>query len=187
MSRNMKIALIVIGSLTVFCIAVCAVGAIVLPRVAQQAFSTNSNDAKQVGASIADYTLPTGYTEKMGMNFLFEKLVMIGPSNTNNGMYFMLMQISTPNANRDDMQKQMQQAFSQQFSQRGGQLNSVGQETVMIRGQQVPLSIYETSDTHLQQAVGTFDGKNGLVMVMVMGSANEWDEDLMKSFLGSIQ
>ncbi len=53
----------------------------------------------------------------------------------------------------------------------------------------LPLTIYETQSAsgRLRQAVGGFSGKNGYVMVMAMGESNQWSEDLMKTFFGSIQ
>jgi len=188
MSRNTKIILIIVGCLAVICIGAGALSAFLLPRFAQRAFSTSPSDAHRIGTSIAQYTLPPGYSEQMGMDFLFEKIVMIGPTNRR-GMFFMLLQVSTLNANRADMEQQMRQAFSQQFTQRAGQMQYIGQETATIRGEQVPLTIYETQSAsgRLRQAVGGFSGKNGYVMVMAMGDSNEWNEDLMKTFFGSIQ
>ncbi|MBI4672352.1 MAG: hypothetical protein HY741_11905 [Chloroflexi bacterium] len=99
MSRNAKIALIVVGTLVVICLGICGILVLVGPNLAQRAISTKPADAKNVGASIADYTLPPGYTEQMGMDLLFEKIVMITRADRR-GMFFMLLQVSTPNIQR---------------------------------------------------------------------------------------
>lgn len=188
MSRNTKIALIVIGALVIICLGICGIGVLVLPGVFGRAVSTTPADAHKVGASIADYTLPPGYAEQMGMDLMFEKIVMIGRSDRR-GMDFMLLQVSTPTTSRAQMEQQMRQTFAQQFNQNAGSMQYIKDETVTIRGQQVPLSIYQskTSLQTMQQAIGTFTGKNGLVMVMIMGTQDQWDEELMQTFLGSIQ
>ena len=68
--------------------------------------------------------------------------------------------------------EEMQQSFQQQFGRSGSQMQVVGQESVTIRGQPVTMTLAENdASPKLRQAVGTFKGKNGLVIVMVMGTA----------------
>lgn len=191
MSRNVKIALIALGALFVVCLGICGVGYVLLPRIAGNIVSQKPADAKRVGAEIADYTLPDGYAELMGMNFLVYKMVMIAPegqSNIRNGMGIMLMGTNMSGVNQDEMQRQMQQSFQQQYGSAGSRMTVVGQEHVTIRGQDVSMTITENdSSPKLRQAIGTFNGKNGLVIVMAFGTPNDWDDTLLKNFLGSIQ
>lgn len=189
MSRNAKIALIVLGTLSIICLGICGAGYLLLPRLAENIVSQNPEDSKRIGASIADYTLPENYTEVMGMNFLVYKLVGIAPtSGAGNGMVFMLMGTSATGVSQAEMERQMQQSFQQQFGRSGSRMEVVGQERVTIRGQAVNLTIAENdSSPKLRQAIGTFNGKNGMVVVMVMGSPAQWDTQLIRDFLGSIQ
>lgn len=187
MSRNAKIALIVVAALAVICLGVCGAGFIVFQRFGQQ--FANPQNAQKVGSEIADYTLPEGYSEIMGMDVLVYKMVMIGPEGrTNgNGMAFILMGMNTPTVNREQMQQQMQQAFQRQYNQTGT-MHVVGQENVNIRGSDTSLTIAESDSTPaLRQAVGTFQGKNGLVILMVMGAKAAWNDALMRQFLSSIK
>jgi hypothetical protein len=189
MSRNTKIALIVVGSLSVICIGVCAIAFLVLPRIAGNVVSQDPASAKRVAAGIAEYTLPDGYAEIVGMDLLVYKMTVIGPQNRpDDGMIFMLMGTNTATGNRGEMQRQMQQAFQQQYGRGGSAMEVVGQEPVKIRGQEVTLTIAENdAEPHLRQAIGAFDGKNGLVVVMAMGDASSWDNALLHQFLESIQ
>ncbi len=189
MGRNTKIALIVIGALAVICLGICGAGFVLLPRLAENVVSQKPEDAKQVGAQIADYTLPDGYTEAMGMNFLVYKMVAIAPANNAaNGMVFMLMGTNAAGVSQDEMERQMQQSFQQQYGKSGSTMSVVGQERVTIRDQAVTMTVAENdASPKLRQAIGTFNGKNGMVVVMVMGTADEWDNDLMRSFLESIR
>lgn len=189
MSRNTKIALLVVGALTVICLGVCGIGIVLLPRLTGNIVSQKPADAKRVGADIADYTLPAGYTEVMGMNMLVYKMVAIAPEGeTHDGMIFMLMGTNASGASQAEMERQMQQSFQQQFGRSGSQMQVVGQESITIRNQQVTMTIAENDAApKLRQAIGTFEGKNGLVIVMVMGAAANWDDALMREFLGSIR
>lgn len=190
-SRNAKIALLVIGALAVICLGICGIGIVVLPRVAGNLISQKPADAKKVGAEIADYTFPEGYTELMGMNFLVYKMVMIAPAgqgSLRDGMGFMLMGTNMTGISQAEMERQMQQSFQQQYGSPGSRMTVVGQESVTIRGQDVNLTITESDGgTKARQALGTFQGKNGLVVVMAIGSASNWDDALLRQFLGSIQ
>jgi hypothetical protein len=189
MSRNTKIALIVVSALAVICLGVCGALFLLLPRVTQNIVSQKPADAKRVGAEIADYTLPAGYTEVMGMNMLVYKMVAIAPErDSSDAMIFMLMGTNASGASQADMERQMQQSFQQQFGRSGSRMQVVGQERVTIRGQEVTMTIAENDTApKLRQAIGTFEGKNGLVIVMAMGAAANWDNALMREFLGSIR
>lgn len=189
MSRNAKIALIAIGSLVVICLGLCAVGFVLLPRITESVVSTSPVSARSVGADIADYTLPPGYQEQMGINLLVYQMVLLAPeSGADEGMVFMLMGTRTPGVSRAQMEQQMQQSFQQQFSRSGGGMRVVGEEHITIRGEDTIFTITESENApDLRQAAGTFEGKNGLVVIMIMGSAQEWDNEIMRDFLGSIQ
>lgn len=189
MSRNAKIALILVGSLLVICLGLCVVGFLVLPRITESVVATNPGSAGNVGAEIADYTLPPGYQEQMGMNLLIYQLVVLAPeSGPNDGMVIMLMGTRTPGVSRAQMEQQMQQSFQQQFNRSTGGMRVVGEEHFMIRGEDTTFTITESENPpRFRQAVGTFEGKNGLVVMMMMGSADQWDTELMRNFISSIQ
>lgn len=188
MSRNSKIALIVVGSLVVVCLGVCAIGYLLLPRFAESIVSTTPGGAGGVGDEIADYTVPTGYTEQMGMNLLIYQMVVLAPeSRADDSMLFMLMGTRTPGVSRAQMEQQMRQSFQQQFNRSGGGMRVVGEEHFTIRGEDTVFTIAESENSpRMRQAIGTFQGKNGLVVVMIMGDATGWDDALMREFLGSI-
>lgn len=189
MSRNTKIALVVVASLTVICLGLCGAGVLLLPRLAGNVVSQQPADARRIAGDIADYTLPPGYSEVMGMNMLVYKMVAIAPQDmSRDGMIFMLMGTNAGGTSHEEMERQMQQSFQQQFGRSGSQMQVVGQERVTIRDQGVTMTIAENdASPKMRQAVGTFEGKNGLVIVMAMGAADRWDNALMRDFLGSIR
>lgn len=188
MSRNTKIILVVVGALFVICLGSCAVIALFLPRVVSNAFTPNPANARKIASEIADYTLPPDYQEQIGMDLFVEKLVMIARPDRR-GLILMLLQVSTPNVNREQVVRQMQEAFQQQFQRQSGAMHEVAQEPITIRGQETTLVISEseTGTNQMRQAVAVFNGNNGLVVVMAMANASEWDIELLRSFLGSIR
>lgn len=188
MSRNTKILLVIVGALVVICLGSCAVIAVFLPRLMSNTFTPNPANARKIASEIADYTLPADYQEQIGMDLFVEKLVMIARPDQR-GMTFTLLQVSTPNVNRDQVVRQMQEAFQQQFQRQSGAMREVAQEPITVRGQETTLVISEseTGTNRMRQAVTVFNGKNGLVMVMAMSDTSAWDIELLRSFLASIR
>lgn len=188
MSRNGKIALVVVGVLVVLCVGICAFGYLTFQRFGDQL--NNPESGREIGSDIADYALPEGYEER-GINLLIYKMVLIMPAEglqRSDGLVFMLMNMSAGAANQAEMERAMQQSFQQQMGRSGGTTHVVGTEHVTIRGKDTVLTIAE-NDTNppMRQVVGTFAGKNGVVILMAMGDADNWNDTLFKNFVASIQ
>jgi len=197
MSKGVKITLIVVAVVLVVC---CVGGAIVIlaggalvGRFASQAIIQDPEQTAKVGREIVEYTLPPGYREVFAMNMLGIKMVAISEKDfADETMMLMLMQFpTTSNLDQEQMERQMQQAWSQQ-SQRGNfQMRVVGTQKVTIRGQSVTLTISEgtsgSSDVTMQQVTGVFNGQDGMVMLMAMGDKDRWDQTALDQFLASIR
>ena len=197
MSKGVKITLIVIAVVLVVCcvggaVAILAGGAI-FGRAVGQAVVQDPEQAAKMGREIVEYTLPPGYHEVFAMNMLGIKMVAISQKDlTDAAMVLMLMQFpTTSNLDQEQMERQMQQTWSQQ-SQRGNfQMRVVGTQKATIRGQSVTLTISEgtsgSSDVTLRQVTGVFNGKGGMVMLMAMGNTDQWDQTVLDKFLASIE
>ncbi|MBI5878642.1 MAG: hypothetical protein HZB53_13415 [Chloroflexi bacterium] len=188
MSRNAKIALVVVGCLSLMCVLLCAAALLVGGRAAGQVFSTDPEQAREVGRQIADYTAPPGYAERMSMNVLASKWVMIGPAAGHSGLIFMLMQAS--GMRREQMEAQMRQSLQAQLGTGGDPQTLVETRNVLIKGKPVALSIYEGSargGNRLRQAFAGFDGKSGATLLMVTGVMDEWDDAVVEQFIASIK
>lgn len=196
MSRELKIALSVVGGLIVACCLILGVLALVMPRVAEQfmetAFTEDSEQAADVARSILDYDLPEGYSEEAAMSFAGMKMVVIAPADKQNGMAFVLMKFpSAMQMGEADMQRQMEEAFSQQTGQGDFQMNVVDTDEVVINGDMVTLTIAEGTDSSgesMRQVMGTFSANDGSpATLMIMGSATEWDADAYNQFFNSLE
>ncbi len=194
MSRNTKIVLLIVSSLLLMCACVCIAGILLMPRIMSNAvagLATPANreaQAKRVGAQIADYTVPAGYAEEMGMDLFFEKIVALAPTDEH-GPMIMLLQVNSPTVSREQLEEQMRQAFANQFTG-AGVYEPAGEHTVTIKGQPTTLTVSESSDTStyaMRQAQGVFQGKGGIVMVMVTGKVEEWNWKPVDDFFASIK
>lgn len=191
MSRTKKIILFVVLPALAFCFLLCIVLIVLVPRLMSNAIASNPQAAKQIGARIADYTLPRGYEELMGMDMITVQLVTLAPSNRRTGTAIMLMQFNTFTAGNYDqkqMEQQMQQAMQGQFQQYGTS-QPAGQRTITIKGQPTTLILSETTagPTRTRQATGVFTGKNGMVMLSIMGDLDTWDWKMVEDFCASIR
>jgi hypothetical protein len=194
MSRNQKIVLFIASLALLSCCACGIVTFVVLPRIFENtiAGATDPAKAKEVGKQIADYTLPSGYEEKFGMDIFTTKMVMIAPSQEQRGgLFIMLMQVAADTASREQMEQQMRQSFQQGTQRNMQDMRVVGAETVTIKGQPVTLTISEgTADNSavtMRQAVGAFQGKGGAALIMVMGAVSDWDKTLLDNFYKSMR
>ncbi|CAG0959305.1 hypothetical protein ANRL3_00767 [Anaerolineae bacterium] len=133
MSRNTKIILWIVLPLLASCILLCIAAIVLVPRAMQNAVSMDPAKAKEVAAQIADYTLPRGYSEQIGMDFFTMQMVALG-RNDRRGGTIMLMQFKTAGMSREQMEQQMRQSFQNQY-QGGGTMKYVGERTVTIKGQ----------------------------------------------------
>ena len=145
------------------------------------------DQAKKVAAQIADYTLPSGYSEQMGLDMFIEKMVVIAPTKQS-GLTITLLQMPATTS-RQQMEQQMRQSMQNQFGQLPGAMKNAGEHPVTIKGEKVTLTLGESSSTSytLRQATGFFVGKGGLVMLMLMGEVENWNWTLVENFCASIR
>jgi len=195
-ARNILIAVGVVVALCA-CVAVAgyfgarAVGSKVTAIGTElvSAVKKDPTEIAQVASNIADFDMPPGYQYEMAMSFLSYETVALSPIDLRNG-YFQIMLVQTPNssnASQQDLQAQAQQMSSQQSS--GGSSVVVGTRTEKIRGQDVIITISESSGGRYTYRTWTafFNGKGGLTILMIQGQADHWDDQVFLNFIHSIR
>jgi hypothetical protein len=189
-NRNLWIAF---GVVIALCLCMGIGGFFMLRTVGTKmvdSVKTDPAEVEQVGAKIADYSVPTGYSQTMAMSILGTDFVFIAPEDASNGALIMLMQFGAGvQGNPEAFQEQMQRSFEQQSGRRGLNMKVVETKTMTIRGQESQVSILEGTDesgTSLRQLLTSFEGKAGTVMVMIQGLTEDWDQDMIDGFLESI-
>lgn len=200
MSTNTKRILIILGVAVVVCIVGAAVAIGGMGLLAERFKDNITMDSKKVQAMANDfisYELPDGYKEQMGMDFLVYKMVMLGDSDLKSSKpssgpliiltHFQATQGMTP----EEMTAQMQKSFEQQSSQKGMKFTLVETRTVTIKGKETTLNVNEGSDDSgysYRQWVTNFAGKNGgIVILMIQGTTDSWDDSVLEAFLASIK
>lgn len=185
-----------LGAALLFCC--CAVVAAILVfrqagKTIEEGMKTDPESAAQAARKIADYDLPPGYQEQMSMDILFYSFVIIAPdtnTQTSTSPLIMLAQFSQAGMDRQQMEQQLRQAFEQQSGQRGADMQVVEVKNMVIRGEEVEVTIFEGTDTNgyvVRQLITSFPGKDGTAMLMVMGSPSAWDDKVIDDFIESIR
>lgn len=183
-----------VGAAALFCLcAVVVAGYIFLQmgRQIREGVKTNPEGASEAAHAIADYELPPGYQERMAMNFLVYSFVMIGPESpgSTGEPLIMLAQFDAIGVSQEQMEQQIRQSFEQQSGRRGMQMKLVKVEKLTLRGEEVEVFTYEGTDETgavVRQLITSFPGKGGTAMLMIMGSAKGWDQDIIDDFVHSI-
>ncbi len=194
MNRNTKIALIVVGVLLLLCVCSCGlffVSTQYLGASFAQSIATEPADVAAVGAKIAEYDVPAGYTDNFGMSFLIFDMVGFGKTDANNDTFIFMMQFPEwTDMDPETMQQQMQQSIQEQTNDSNVQFQVIEQKTIIIRDQEVLLTTQEgTNDEgkRIRQMIGMFQGNGGPTMLMIMGGVDTWNQATVDTFIDSIR
>ncbi|MEO7840001.1 MAG: hypothetical protein ABIU06_11690 [Anaerolineales bacterium] len=193
-NNNNKRIWIGLGAAALFCLCAVVAAGFTFFKVGQrvqEGMKTDPESASQAARAIVDYELPAGYQEQMSMDLLVYTFVMMGPEpqTSRSGPLIMLARFNEMGANRDDMERQIQQSFEQQSGLRGLTMEIVDVRQVTIRGDEVDVTTFEGKDDNgsvMRQLVATFPAKNGTGMLMIMGPAQYWDKDVIDQFVESL-
>lgn len=183
-----------LGAAALFCLCAVVVAGFVFVQMGRQlreGMKTDPESASQAAHAIVDYELPPGYQERMAMNFLVYSFVMIGPESpgTTTGPLIMLAQFDPIGTSQEQMEQQIRQSFEQQAGRRGLKMQVVEVKKMTIRGEEVEVTTFEGADQSgavVRQLITSFPGKDGIAMLMIMGPAEGWDQDVVDDFIKSI-
>jgi hypothetical protein len=192
-SKTTRTILIVLGVLVVCCCCVIG-GGFLLTRYGFQYFADSMivqdpAQINQVSDQLADYDLPPGYEEEFVMNILGIQALFI--TNKFDGAMITMMQFnSNIYGDSEATRQQFQDTFLQQFQTNEINFTPVDQRQIEIRGEQTTLYEYEGTDSQgnqFRQWVSVFEGKNGSVFLMIVGSKSTWNDAEMEAFIQSIE
>jgi hypothetical protein len=197
MNKNTKIIVGVVSGVCFICIVLCIVGYFGLGWLGKSfvnsALTEDPQKVRTIASEMADYDLPPAYHEQMVMNMVFVKMLFLVPENMNlNDPMIMLAQMNSNlgGMSEEQMEAQVQQSAEQNFNKNGASVHLVDQHSVTIRNQDVMLYVYEGVDENgnpIRENVTTFfDGKNGKLMLMIMGRIEGWNQAELDAFITSI-
>jgi hypothetical protein len=198
MNKTLKVILIIILVLVVLC---CCVGtALALTGVvSMQSIIKNieSNATEKpaevavIASDIADFDLPAGFDKPFGMKFA--SFAFAGYFSSASNTSILIAQLpQNLNINVEDIMKSMQEKSGQgQITVNGGEMKSVENRPVTIRGQRSTLIIKEGQSSEGQTTrVGTvsFTGKQGSEAIMMITSPTaSWDDTMVNTLIASFK
>ena len=190
MSDSTKKLLIAFGAVAVLC--VCAIGAVVLvfaqfTAKVSEALDADPTQVAAVADRIAEYDLPPGYREAMGISLFNSDMIYIMPENLNESDMMIMMMQATQGGNADPAD--IQRAMQQQTGRQATSTRVIENRSETIRGEPVTITISESTAQGytFMQWVTAFRGNHGPTILMIQGSQTSWDEDLALDFIHSIR
>jgi hypothetical protein len=197
MSRNTKIAIGIIAGLVFLCICIGGIIAYfalnragqVIGEAVEGAIAEEPAEVAQIAQGIVEYKLPPGYREQFGMSFFGFDMVAFGPAESTDQMIMLMEFPESAGLNQAEMEQQMKQSLQQQKGLQNIPMQEVDQVQRTIRDQTVTLTVSEGTDsdgTVMRQMSGVFQGKNGLVLLMIVSEKQNWDQRAIDAFIASL-
>jgi hypothetical protein len=188
MSRETKLALGIVAGVLLLCLCIGGVTVIGFGWFGQKAVQSMTDspaEVAEIAGDIVDYELPAGYQARFGMSLLGLKMAAFGSSEIESQMIMLMQFPENFGGNQAEMEEQMRQALERQTGRRNGNMQTIDQIAVTIRDQEVILTVSEGNG--LRQMTGVFQGKEGLVMLMISGLIQEWDQAAIDAFIASLR
>ncbi|MEW5871580.1 MAG: hypothetical protein AB1894_20070 [Chloroflexota bacterium] len=194
MSRDTKIILAIVAGLLLVGICVCVVAVLMLRSAGEkigEMVKTDPTQVAQVAAGIAQYDIPSGYSQ-MAMDFMgiYKAIIMAKKDTTDSPMIMMMSLPSSTGLNTEDMQKSMERSLQQRTGSGSIEWQVVEEKTVKIRGEDAQLAISEGASStgeRYRSLISVFSGVHGPAILMIMGSEQSWDQTMIDAFISSIR
>lgn len=197
MDKTTKTVLIIIGSVLLVCGCVAAgiftTGLWSFNRFvnfAEQSVSESPQVAVRVGHEIADFEVPHGFSAPYSIHFA--DVTLIGYKSSSERSHLLLAQFSEGTSiNVDEMLRLIKEGSNDPDNiWYNTETELIEQRAVTIRGRETTLKISEgiSSDAvEFRMATAKFEGRGGPSLVMIAGPLDEWDADMVETFIESIQ
>jgi hypothetical protein len=197
MDKTTKTILIIVGSVLVVCacagVTVFATGVWSFSRFmnfAEQSVSESPEEAVRVGAEIAEYEVPDRFGSPYSIHFA--DVTLIGYKTPSERSHLLLAQFPEGTSiNVDEMLRIMRESSDDPDSiWYNTETEIVEQKPVTIRGEEVTLTISEGTSSDgvdFRMATAKFEGRGGPALAMIAGPLSEWDDEMVMTFVESIQ
>jgi hypothetical protein len=197
MDKTTKTVLIIVGSV----LLLCACGASVLfaaglwsfrtiSRVTESSTSRDLPEVAEMLSDVAVITLPDGFGSPYGIHIA--DITSVGFASQSRNTHILITQF--PQGTVIDAQEMLKliRDYSTNPDNPWDTSNTrvIEGKPVTIRGQETYLEISEgtSSDgTSYRVATATFPGKRGPALLMIAGPLDEWDMEMVDTFIASIQ
>jgi len=192
MSRELKILLVIFGSLAALVVVSFVALIIALPHVAKS-FAQSGRDpvaARKTAEKIATFTLPPGYTYDTATDMGFTQIVSVVPKDARQRGFRMQLQGSLVPSNDNSQVEGMKigMGLVSRFVQ--CDLKDDGTDDVTVRGVHVKLSVVECPDGKLPLRIetGAFPGNAAHATITAMGIVGrDFDSAALHALLQSVR
>ena len=161
----------------------------------QQFLGNNPTAAQQIGVSIVEYSLPSGYQEQRGRDLGFLKMVLVTPEESITPLLEdnMILLSTTPTIfglSEEQFQQELRLALLRS-NESVTTLELVTEKSTLIQNHEITFNVYESFgeyDLPTRMMISSaFPGKNGDVIVIFAGPQASWDQTAFDKFIASIQ
>jgi hypothetical protein len=170
----------------------CVLGSALTHRIRGYVYSLFLKDdpeyAAQVAHTMIDYDLPPGYQEQSAMQVKTYYTLAIIASN-DHPSDLIAIQPASDLLMDPEWGESSQERSAQEIGELHYQSHTVSVQDVVIRNQPSRLRMLEGQDEDgldIRQVLSAFSGKNGNVLVIIVGDIKTWDQAMVDQFLSSI-
>jgi len=145
--------------------------------------------ARQVGQQMAEYTLPAGFEERRALEMQGVRSVMIAPPATDAESLIVLTD-GIPGLGDPDYRDTVEAGWARNVGERRYETRLVETRSMIIRGGPARLSVREGTDDRgapIRQLTMIFGGKEGPVLLVVVGRPDSWEQILLDEFINSLR
>ena len=186
-----RVMILLLGSMVTIML-LCILGSALTHRIRGYVYSLFLKDdpeyAAQVAHTMIDYDLPPGYQEQSAMQVKTYYTLAIIASN-DHSTNLITIQPASDLMMDPEWSGNSQKRAAQEIVDLHYQTHTVGVQSVYIRNQPSMLRILEGQDEDghdIRQALSAFTGKNGNVLIIIVGDIKTWDQAMVDQFLLSI-
>jgi hypothetical protein len=183
--KKIIVILIIIVCVILWCVAVYGVASLVLKQTVDNLLGKDPDRIALIGAQIADYELPPGFSTPVGSSFM--GIDMLFFSDSTGDTQITLMQapdnITGSKISADDMlinSKPLGLDNPMTWKK-------VDVKLFTIRGEKTAITVYENQTKEYIAWTCQFQGKGGHAMLMIVGSKKLWDAAALEAFLKSMR
>lgn len=152
-------------------------------------WSSDPQHAQQVAARLLDFDPPPGYQFLMASKDANIPIVIMAHGGRPSDLIEIEQEHIADRSNPEEV-LQMELLWSREVGYQRYETERVGTYTVDIRGQPTEVAIREGQDGDglpVRQVIAFFTGKDGDVVVVLVGRLDAWDQAMVDQFFASIR
>ncbi len=160
-----------------------------------QFLGSNPESAREIAASMVDYTLPASCQEQGGRDIGIIKMVLItpgvqDPQFLDKNVFLLTTYPSVLGLSEDKFRQELQLATLRSAGN-VSTMEFVREEAAIIQGEEITLEVYESFGAYDPPTrmvfSSVFPGKSDDIILVVAGPIALWDQEMVNRFIASIR